>query len=56
MDMECNCTECHCDDMDGCEIDYAAEALTEEEQDLFPLFPDGPDPVKEAEWKELFGG
>lgn len=47
--------------VDGCDVDFEAEALPEEEQDLFVLFaealdPDNPKTVEEAkaDWEELF--
>lgn len=43
------------DELDGCDIDYAEHAISDEDVDLVVLFPDG-DPAKAAEWKELFGG
>lgn len=42
------------DFLDGCDIDYAEHAISEEEQELFPLFPNGKDEALEAQWKELF--
>jgi hypothetical protein len=41
-------------ELDGCDIDFAEEALTEEEQELFPLFaealdPDSPVTVEDVE-------
>lgn len=41
------------DNLDGCELDFAAEATDQETTELLALFPDG-DPSKEAEWRALF--
>lgn len=29
------------DDLDGCDLDFADDSATEEEQELLPLFPQG---------------
>lgn len=42
------------DELDGCEIDFAAEADDDETAALRPLFPDG-DPSTADQWRELFG-
>lgn len=42
------------DVLDGCELDFAADADDELTASLRPLFPDG-DPAKAGEWRELFG-
>lgn len=43
--------------LDGCDLDFTADACTPEEESLLPLFPDGvADEAKAAEWRELFGG
>lgn len=44
------------DELDGCDIDYADYAVSDEEVEYLPLFPDGnADQNKASEWKELFG-
>lgn len=48
------------DDLDACDIDFAAEAVTDEEAELLPLFPQGADTpdleARAAEWREVLGG
>ena len=48
------------DDLDGCAIDFAAEAVDDDTAALLPLFPQGqntPDlAAKAAEWREVLGG
>lgn len=41
------------DFIDGCEEDFEVAAISEEEQEVFALFPNGPDPELEARWREL---
>jgi hypothetical protein len=47
--------------LDGCDLDFVKAQLTDEEQELFPLFAEALDPNNpktveeaEAEWRELF--
>lgn len=45
------------DELDGCDLDFAEAAVSDEEAEYLPLFPDGvPDEDKAREWQELFGG
>lgn len=45
------------DDLDGCELDFAGVAVSDEEAELLPLFPQGADTpdleAKAAEWREV---
>lgn len=44
------------DEIDGCELDFAEDAVDDETVDLLPLFPDGvADDRRAEEWRELFG-
>lgn len=43
------------DQLDGCALDFAAEADDDTTAELRALFPDG-DPAKADAWRELFGG
>lgn len=47
------------DELDGCDIDFAAEAVDDETAELLPLFPQGTDTpdleAKAAEWEAVFG-
>lgn len=47
-------------ELDGCDLDFTEDELTEEEQELYPLFaeafdPESPETVEslEAAWQEL---
>lgn len=42
------------DNLDGCDLDFAADPDDDETAALRPLFPDG-DPAAEAAWRALFG-
>ncbi|HVF75500.1 MAG TPA: hypothetical protein VM938_10665 [Acidimicrobiales bacterium] len=43
------------DQLDGCDIDFAAEAVNDETTEYLPLFPlEIPDVYRAAEWKALF--
>ena len=48
------------DELDGCDIDFEPDSITDEEAELLPLFPEGTDTsdleAKRAEWEALFGG
>lgn len=41
------------EELDGCDLDFAAHADDEETAELRALFPDG-DPARASEWQELF--
>lgn len=43
--------------LDGCELDFSADAVDDEEVEYLPLFPDGQvDEGVAGEWRALFGG
>lgn len=44
------------DELDGCELNFAEDAVDDETAELLPLFPDGvADEEKARQWNELFG-
>lgn len=43
--------------LDGCEIDFIAEAVDDDTAEMLPLFPEGKaDTERVGEWLEVFGG
>lgn len=45
------------DQLDGCELDFAADAVDDNTAALLPLFPTGEaDEARAAEWRALFEG
>lgn len=42
------------DNIDGCEVDFDSDPVSDDDLDLFVLFPDGPDDKLEKEYKELW--
>lgn len=43
------------DELDACDIDFVEHASSEQEVELLPLFPNGPDEDLKRQWVELFG-
>lgn len=47
------------DDLDGCELDFAEDAVDDDTAALLPLFPQGADTpdleAKAAEWRQVLG-
>lgn len=42
------------DDLDGCDIEFDEDTVSDDEIDMLVLFPSGPDEKLEAEYKELW--